>query len=251
MHRGIAFRSAVACAAVTALFGPPVPANARDQGVINWSITPYIWASDTTVDLTFNDTNIGSGSLNFGDLLDVLDTAFMVHAEGGAGQWSSFADLTYLATSDVTQRTILTIDSRSKQTFLDLAVAYRPGGATSPFNLFAGLRYSGFDDRYTFSAGGQVLGEQRSTDDYYDFLIGARYRFVLSDRWDLLTHVDASFGDSEGTFLLRANLGYAVGKRRANRILFGYQYKEAEFRSGDLTSNFDYSGPMAGFNFRF
>jgi len=44
---------------------------------------------------------------------------------------------------------------------------------------------------------------------------------------------------------------YIVGKRRQNRILFGYQYKEAEFRDGDLTTNFYFQGPMAGFNFRF
>jgi hypothetical protein len=30
-----------------------------------------------------------------------------------------------------------------------------------------------------------------------------------------------------------------------------YQYKEAEFRDGDLTTDFSFQGPMAGFNFRF
>jgi hypothetical protein len=44
---------------------------------------------------------------------------------------------------------------------------------------------------------------------------------------------------------------YIVGKRRPIRILYGYQYKEAEFRAGDLTTDFSFQGPMAGFNFRF
>jgi hypothetical protein len=35
------------------------------------------------------------------------------------------------------------------------------------------------------------------------------------------------------------------------RILFGYQYEEAEFRDGGLTTKFTYNGPMAGFNLRF
>ncbi len=48
-----------------------------------------------------------------------------------------------------------------------------------------------------------------------------------------------------------AVLGYTVGKRQLNRILFGYQYKEAEFKDGGLTTDFTYGGPMAGFNFRF
>ena len=62
---------------------------------------------------------------------------------------------------------------------------------------------------------------------------------------------DISFGDSECAFLLRANFAYIVGKRRQNRILFGYQYKEAEFKDGGLLMDFSYQGPMAGFNFRF
>jgi hypothetical protein len=34
-------------------------------------------------------------------------------------------------------------------------------------------------------------------------------------------------------------------------VSFGYHYKEAEFKDGDLTTEFDYHGPLAGFNFRF
>lgn len=228
------------------LLGPAASAES-----VSWSITPYIWASDTSIDLAFRDQAIGSGELSFDDLLDVLDAAFMVHVEGGKGQWSAFADLTYLDTSDTTQRTLLTVDARNKQTFLDAAIAYWPGGSGSPLSLFGGLRYSGFDDRYSFSRDGTVLSERRSRKDYYDVLLGARYAFKLSERWSLLTHADYSFGDSEGTYLLRANFGFRVGARRQNQILFGYQYKQAEFKDGDLTSAFAYTGPMAGFNFRF
>ncbi len=106
-----------------ALLGAFTAASAQTGDATHWSVTPYIWATDTSVDLTFRDTNIGAG--------------------------------------------------------------------------------------------------------------------------------DISFGDSEGTFLLRANFGYIVGKRRQNRILFGFQYKEAEFRDGDLVTDYSYKGPMAGFNFRF
>ena len=226
-------------------------ANAQASDATQWSITPYIWATDTTVDLTFRDTNIGAGDISFGDLLDVLDAAFMVHIEGGGGNWSTFGDFTYLKTSDTTEGMLITTDADNEQIFLDAAVAFWPGGVGSQLNLFGGLRHSGFNDRYRFSIGGMPVGEQRSTKDYYDALLGIRYRFDLAERWELLTHGDLSFGDSEGTFLLRANFAYIVGKRRQNRILFGYQYKEAEFRDGDLVTDFSYQGPIAGFNFRF
>jgi hypothetical protein len=79
-------------------------------------------------------------------------------------------------------------------------------------------------------------------------LLGLRYRFDLSDRWALLTRGDVSFGDSDGTFMLRANLAYTVGERRQNKILFGYQHKEADFEDSGLETAFEFSGFVAGFN---
>ena len=66
-----------------------------------------------------------------------------------------------------------------------------------------------------------------------------------------MTRGDVSFGDSKGTWLVQGLFAYTVGKRQRNRIVFGYQYKEAEFGDGDLITEFAYNGPMAGFNFRF
>ena len=229
----------------------PAPATAQDTANYHWSITPYLWATETKVDLTFRDTNIGNGDISFSDLLDVLDAAFMIHVEGGSGQWSAFADLTYLNTSETNHRELLTVDSESKQVFLDAAVAWWPASTGDKFSIYGGLRYSGFSDTYRFRLDDNVLGEQVSDDDYADFLVGFRYRFDLSDRWSLLTQADTSFGDSEGTWLARVDFGYALGKQLQNRILFGYQFKQAEFKDGDLVSDFSYQGPMAGFNFRF
>ena len=232
---------------------PPAAVHGQESNEFGWSITPYLWATETKVDLTFRDTDIGAGEISFSDLLDVLDAAFMIHVEGGRGNWTAFGDLTYLKTSDSSERTVFVVDSNSEQLFLDAAVAWWPGGAGSNFNLYGGLRLSDFDDRYTFrlAADNTPVGERRSAKDYYDVLLGLRYRFDFSERWALLTQADGSFGDSEGTYLLRANLAWTVGKRRQNRILFGYQFKTAEFTDDDLRLDFDYQGPMVGFNFRF
>lgn len=232
---------------------PAAAAHGQEMDNFGWSITPYLWATETTVDLTFRDADVGAGEISFSELLDVLDAAFMIHVEGGGGNWSAFGDLTYLKTSDSTERAAFVVDSNSKQLFFDGAVAWWPGGVGSNFSLFGGLRHSGFDDRYTFRLiiNNAPVGERRSTKDYYDALVGLRYRFDLSERWALLTRADTSFGDSEGTLLVQANLAWTVGKRQQNRILFGYQYKTAEFKDDDLGTDFSYQGPMAGFNFRF
>jgi hypothetical protein len=236
---------------VTCLLLTCGPALGQDADQVHWSITPYLWASNTKVDLTFRDQGLGSGDISFSDLLDVLDSAFMVNVEGGKGQWSFFGDLTYLETSNTETRTLLTIDTDSEQLIFDAAAAWWPAGVGSNLSVFGGLRYTDFDDRYTFRIEGQPIADRRNERDYTDALLGLRYRFDLSERWALLTHADYSFADSDGTWMLRANFAYTVGQRRQNRIVFGYQYKQAEFKDGDLKTEYRYYGPMAGFNFRF
>jgi hypothetical protein len=203
------------------------------------------------VDLTFRDQSVGGDTVSFKDLLDQVDAALMVHFEGGRGNWSLFADLTYLETSAAEQRPVFFIDSKAETTVLDTGVAWWPAGVGTELSVIAGLRYSGFDNRYRFFLGDEPVSERRDNDDYYDALLGVRYALDLGERWQLLTHGDYSFGQSEGTWLVRATFARTVGKREMNRILFGYQYKEAEFESGDLTSDFSYHGPLAAFNFRF
>ena len=249
--RGRVSSSAIVLA--VACFGWMSAASAQQSDGVGWSITPYLWTPTTKIDLTLRDAAGIGGELKFKDLLDTLDAAFMGQVEGGRGNWSAFGDLNYLKTSDTVMREIFTIDTRSKQKFFDAALAYWPGGYGSQFNVFGGLRFSALDDHYTFTttANDTLVGQRRSSNDYYDALLGVRYRFDFSDRWQLLTHGDYSFGDSEGVVILRANFAYTVGKRQQNRILFGYQYKDSEFKEGDLKTAFTLHGPMAGFNFRF
>ena len=80
-------------------------AAARDAH--RWSFTPYLWATDTSVDLSVGGTPRGEGELSFGGLLDTLDSAFMIYAGYGQARWSAFGDLTCLETSDSAQRPLL------------------------------------------------------------------------------------------------------------------------------------------------
>jgi len=229
----------------------PQVAMADDEAKLNWSVTPYLWASQTRLSLELNDQKLGGDTISFNDLLDQLDTAFMVNMEAGKGRWSAFADLTYLRTSDNQQRPVFRVESRSDSTLLDTGVAFWPGGVGSNMSVVAGLRLSGFNNRYRFFVQDTEVSRSRDDDDYYDALLGLRYRFQFGERWALLTHADFSLGQSEGTWMLRANLARTVGRRGLNRILFGYQYKHAEYQSGKLRTEFSYHGPMAGFSFRF
>lgn len=50
---------------------------------------------------------------------------------------------------------------------------------------------------------------------------------------------------------MQANLAFTVGKRQQNRIMAGYQYKQAEYKNGGPATDLTYHGPTSGLNFRF
>ena len=175
----------------------------------------------------------------------------MINVEAGRGRWSGLADISHLSMSDIEERALLTISSRNKQSFIDLAAAYWPGGVGSQLSLVGGVRATIFDDRFQLLLNEQPLSERRSKTDYVDLLLGVRYRFDLSDRWNLLTNGNVSLGDSEGTFVALVFLAYSISGRDRYQVLFGYQYKEADFKAADLRTDYTYGGPGAGFNIRF
>lgn len=218
---------------------------------LRWSVTPYLWATETQVDLTADGTPLGGARVTFSDLLDVIDESFQIHVETGRGRFSGFADLTYLTTSDDIGIGSLLIETDSEQWNVDLAVAFWPGGEEKGLSFFGGLRYTSLDDTYEFKLMGTPIGSLRADRDFTDLLLGVRYSYAFSKHWTLASRGDISFGDSEGTFQIETLFRYAVGKKRNHGIMFGYRYKEAEFDEDGLNEDYQYKGLLAGFNFRF
>ena len=101
---------------------------ARAAEPLKWSVTPYIWATETTVDFTADGTPLGGATVSFDDLVDATDASFQIHVEAGRGSWSGFIDFTYLDTSDDETTPAVRIDTDSEQLLVDLAVAFWPGG---------------------------------------------------------------------------------------------------------------------------
>jgi hypothetical protein len=226
------------------------PVVAASEG-FTWSISPYIWATETKVDLKAGGTPIGGGSISFSDLADVTDAGFQGVFEGRRGRWSAFVDLTYLETSEREARQFLNIKSESETVVVDAAVAFWPAGEDGGLSLFAGLRYTDLENTYRFLQDGQQLAVIRNDRDYADVLLGLRYMTPLANRWSLLTRGDYSFGDSEDTFQLQALVRWGFGERRQHGVLFGYRYKEADFKSGQVEEEYQYKGPVVGLNFTF
>ena len=226
-----------------------------------WSITPYMWFTDTSLDLKADGQSVGGADISFGDLIDTIDTAVQLQVETGpaGGKWTGFIDMTYLETSDDNTYSIeivpinIRVDSDSEQLFVDAAIAYWPYGNEGPLSFYGGLRYTDLDDEYRFSNAdtSTALGALNSDRSFTDALVGGRYFFTLGENWGLYTRADYAFGDSEALWLAQAMLRYAVGSRRQHGIMAGYRYKEAEYEKDGVTEEYEYSGPAVAFNFRF
>ena len=78
------------------------PARAADDW--NWSITPYIWASDISETLILDDEVVGGGDTEFKDIAELADTSLQLHFEGIRDRWGLFADLIYADLSDSEMR---------------------------------------------------------------------------------------------------------------------------------------------------
>ncbi len=222
---------------------------------LNWSVTPYIWATETQYKLKAAGTPVGDGKITFDDLVDTTDASFQFVAEAGidGSKWSAFTDITYLDASDSYKGDILRVDSESESWVVDAAIAWWPGGEEQGFSLFAGGRYTELDDRFEFKTAQdkQKLGVLRNDRDFLDVLVGVRQRFTLGERWALFTRADYSDGDSDGIWQVQAVVRYAMGSKQQHGLMFGYRYKEAEFKHGKLEEENEYYGPLLGFNFRF
>ena len=221
----------------------------------SWSVTPYVWATETQYKLKLDGSPVDEGTVTFDDLIDTTDASFQVvleHMRAG-GHLSFFADVTYLDTSDTYRGPLLRVDSDSEQWLIDTAVAWWPRGEASGFNLLAGARYADLDDSYEFSIAdnGPRLGVVENARDFLDVMVGLRYRVALSQHWALLTRADYSTGDSDGIWQVQAVFRYGMGRDNQYGFMLGYRYKEATFKYRNLEEDNKYYGPLIGFNLRF
>jgi hypothetical protein len=229
-----------------------------------WTLAPYMWGSDIALDVSVNDEPVIGGDLGFSDLLDKIDFAFLGHFEGRRGKGGFFLDAIYMDLGDH-QTTVARpplpggteVRSDVKQTLYEVGGFFRPSGDTHGLDLLFGVRVIDFDMDLTITLPGP-LGMSttvNSAETFTDGFAGLRYSAPLGERWSFALRGDAGAGDSELTWNTSALLGYRVGKRRQNVILFGYRHMEIEFKdsSSSVTVQTDMtmSGPLAGFAFRF
>lgn len=195
-------------------------ANAQEWA---WSLTPYLWASGIDGDAGVGPVQADL-SVNFGDIVDVLSGAALMHVEAQTDDQGYFGDLVYLATETDEDRAKIELDT----TIVELGYLRK----TSRIGLEFGIRYWDFDleiDPTTTLPVATAQGES----DWVDGFIGVRHVHEINDKWNLTTRANIGTGGADFTY----GIGVVFGREMGSSGQFVVGVKLVDIDYDDTTAN--------------
>jgi hypothetical protein len=218
-----------------------------------WSVAPYLWASGIDITIKDQGTLVGGAAADFSGLVDQTEIGFQLIAEGGpeGGKWNVFTDVTYFEIAGGDTVNAVDVDLDTDAFFLDIGGVYSPAGIGTGIHFLGGVRHQKIDTNIKIVVPGDPVVNILQEDRFTDVLIGARYRFILADKWSLKLRGDVSTGDTEHTWTVEGLFGYQFGKDKDKKFLFGYRHREVEVEVDGLTQEIEMSGPIFAINFNF
>lgn len=227
-------------------------ASPSSGGAWDWIIAPYGWAASVGTDLrTTTPPSESSVDTSFNDLIDKIDGAFMVRAEGQGDKFGIFADFTYLGLADGNDRRGFHSETDFDTRLIDVAMVWSPDpDRFNGFETFAGVRVLDTDFTTVLTPNNPafptVIIDNNET--LTDFLLGARWTHQFNDRWGMTLRGDGSWGDTDGTWNAQILGQYHMTH---GSWAFGYRYMDLGFEPGNNHVSVELSGPVIGYAFRF
>ena len=218
-------------------------------------LAPYAFLASTSGDATLGITGPSEIDLKFGDILENLQFAFMLHGEVYRGDWGLMADYSYLKLgSDLNGPLEILRDITFKQSVFELFVSRRFEKDWGLINLYGGIRVWNYNLELAF----QNIQISRITrkQDWVDPTIGGRIYFNISNRFMAGLRADmGGFGlGSNFAFNLQPGLAYRFSDVFSMALQYKYLYADFEndkdgvdFFAIDASNH----GPLLGLMFRF
>ena len=236
---------------------------------LDWTIAPYLWASDVSLDVAINGDPVLGVDTAFNDILDKLDMAFMGHIEASSGSFGGFFDVIFISLADEQVINLgpdgpilgdLEVDMDLSTNIYELGGLYRVSGdglASSAFDIIGGLRQVDMTTNVNIvlpGPGGMPVGGKIDISET-DLFIGARLVGEFSERWHYKLRADIAGGGTEGTINGLAAVGYTFGQTGLFSLDLGYRYMNIELKDGaadeTVKTEITMSGPVLGFIFNF
>jgi hypothetical protein len=228
-----------------------------------WSLVPYLWASDVGVDVVVNERELIGAQADFRDVVDRLDFAGLVHVEGQKGKAGLFFDLAYFdfnddpRTLDLTALPLTaTVRGDFEVTLLEAGGIYDPGGEGEGFALLFGTRVLDLDQELDITLSPlPVTTRVGASATLVDALLGFRHVSRFGRAWTLAVRGDASSGGTDLTWNGQVLFGYRFGESERYSFLIGYRHLDVELEddveTADLKTEMTMSGLITGFRIGF
>lgn len=229
----------------------------------NFSVTPYVWATDVGMDVSVRDRTLVDATIPFEDLLEDLESAAILRADAMRGAHGIAVDLFDVTVADNGARlplpdgsgTTLAVDAEIGMTLLDVAGVYDPRGDGQGLAFLYGARLVGQSEDVTATLEGGEPGNERryeADDTFVDALVGLRYAGTLPGRWSYEVAADLSTGGTELTWSVNPSIGYDFGANGRYRLTAGYRYLAVDFDTKPgVDMDMTLEGFLVGFRYAF
>lgn len=226
-------------------------AGETSQGVWQAQITPYVWMSGLSGDVSATQAPpVFSVDKSFSEILENLNGAFFVTGLARKGDFVIVGDFNYVSTSETDPTTLVgPVDADVEQISGTLlagtplidepgAVLYALGGARA-WHVDATLTAP------------NIPVTESDTWAFVDPVLALRGRLALTDTVSLTSYGDiGGFGaGSDFTWQAVAAVNYALSERTS--VSTGYRHLSMDYQDGGQLLDIDLSGPVVGATIKF
>lgn len=224
----------------------------QEESSWEFNLAPfYLWAVNLEGDVTTRGMT-NPVDLPFDTIFDNLEGAFIIHFEAlHNNTWGVIADFNYLDISQNAQVAVFDIDVSVKETVAEVDGFYRIVRGVHQFDMVAGVRYNEVKLEYDIR---NLSFDNSRTENWWDPVVGVRYRYPIADRWTLQLRGDiGGFGiGSDFTWQTIGLIDYQPWKYVS--LVGGYRALSLDYETGGGNYVFKYDvllhGPVLGLNIR-
>jgi hypothetical protein len=222
-----------------------VSLSAEAQDTWDWKISPYLWGAGIEGDIALGSLS-RPVNVDFGDLVDVLSGAALVHVEATRNVDGLFADLVWMSLEpdDATASIGGSAEAKFDTTIVEAGYVRE----LSNVGLELGVRWWDMELEIDPAA---LPGVERS-DDWTDFFVGIRQSTPLGDQWRMTSDFNIGAGGSDFTYGI--NIVFARELRSGNSFVtgvkvLGVDYSNESVNGLQFTNSTVLTGATIGYLF--